>query len=162
MEDSIVISIIIKAINTIFNNLFSSIDNAIYPVLDDLIFIDEKIFDYTFLEKIIGENSNSGLLMLANSLLLAFVIYYSIRLIFSYYTGSETESPFHFIIRLTLFAIIMNSSFTLCKGCIIFISYITEYIKQLGKISFQQCHYGDFDYLDIFVYFCRPIFKLVL
>lgn len=137
MEDSIIINLILKALNTILSSIFSSIDNAIYPVLDELVFIDESIFDYTFLEKIVGESSNSGLLLLANSLLIAFVLYYIIRLMFSYYTGTETENPLHFLIRLVLFSLLMNSSLIILKGTIIFTNYITEYIRELGKSLFN-------------------------
>lgn len=136
MEDSIIITLIIKAINTIFSNFFSSIDNAIYPVLDDMVFIDDSILEYTFLEKIMGTDSTNGLLLLANSLLIAFVLYYCIRLVFSYYTGTETESPLRFLVRLVLFSILMNSSFVICKGIIIFSSYITDFIKKLGSNLF--------------------------
>ena len=44
--------IIIETINTILQNLFSSIDNNLYEILDDIIFINQDIISDSFFEKI--------------------------------------------------------------------------------------------------------------
>ena len=41
--------IIISSINNLFSNLFSSIDKNIYPILDNITFIDENIMDSNYL-----------------------------------------------------------------------------------------------------------------
>ena len=38
--------VIIKTINSIFQTLFSSIDNSIYSFLDDIVFVDSNIFPH--------------------------------------------------------------------------------------------------------------------
>ncbi len=43
--------IIIETINTILQNLFSSIDNNLYEILDDIIFINQDIISDSFLKK---------------------------------------------------------------------------------------------------------------
>jgi len=43
MDSNSIISLIIQAINAISNKFFSSIDNNIYPILDELIFIEPDI-----------------------------------------------------------------------------------------------------------------------
>ena len=43
MEQSNVTQIIIDTINTILGNLFSSIDNNLYNLLDDITFVDAGI-----------------------------------------------------------------------------------------------------------------------
>ena len=40
---------IIDTINSIFSNLFSSIDNNLYSILDKLLFINEDILKESFL-----------------------------------------------------------------------------------------------------------------
>lgn len=137
MDNNSVIALIIQAINVISNKFFLSIDNNIYPILDELIFIDSNILTSAFIEEILGTNSTNGLLLLSNSLLIGFILYYTIRLLFSYYTGSETESPLRFIVRTIILTIIMNSSFFICDQIIIFINYITEFIKELGSTLFN-------------------------
>ena len=45
---------IINTINTIFENLFSSIDNNLYSVLDDITFISTDILNDSNFERIFG------------------------------------------------------------------------------------------------------------
>ena len=67
--------IIIDTINTIFENIFSSIDNNLYSLLDELIFIDKDILNDNYFQKILGTSSSSGILLISNSLLLALILY---------------------------------------------------------------------------------------
>ena len=61
--------IIIETINTILQNLFSSIDNNLYEILDDIIFINQDIISDSFFEKILVENSHNVIILIFNSLL---------------------------------------------------------------------------------------------
>ena len=70
--------IIIDTINTIFENLFSSIDNSLYSLLDELTFINSDILTDKYFEDILGNSSSSGILLIANTLLFAFILYYTI------------------------------------------------------------------------------------
>ena len=76
--------IIIETINTILQNLFSSIDNNLYEILDDIIFINPDIIFDSFFEKILGTNSHNGIILICNSLLFGFILYYSIKYLFSH------------------------------------------------------------------------------
>ena len=104
MEDtSNITQTIINTINTIFENLFASIDNNLYSLLDEITFINSDIIkDQTF-EKIFGTSTSNGILIIANSLLLGFIIYYSIRYLMSHLTFNKVENPFSFIIKLIIF-----------------------------------------------------------
>ena len=73
-----------ETINTLCSTLFDSIKNIIFPLLDDIVFIDNDIVESTYMEKLFGTSITSGTLILANCFLTAFVLYYSIRLLFSY------------------------------------------------------------------------------
>jgi hypothetical protein len=48
-ETSSLTNSIIQTINSIFQTLFSSIDNNIYKILDDLVFIDSDILNNSIL-----------------------------------------------------------------------------------------------------------------
>ena len=48
--------VIIDTINNLLNTLFSSVDNSVYQTLDDLAFINNDIFDNSFLSNILGTN----------------------------------------------------------------------------------------------------------
>lgn len=82
------VNIITQTINNLFSNLFSSIDNSLYNILDDLLFINSNIMDNNYLETIFGSRV-SGIILICNSLLIGFVLYYSISLLFSYFTYSR-------------------------------------------------------------------------
>ena len=111
MDQSEIVSIIIETINTIFSNLFSSIDNSIYTNLDHIAFIDTDIISNSFFEKILGANGKNGLIYLTDALLLGISVYYCIRLFYSHYAESNIEKPFQFLFKLLLFAIIVNFSY---------------------------------------------------
>ena len=71
--------IIIDTINTIFENLFSSIDNNLYSLLDELTFINTDILTDKYFQDILGTSSSNGILLIANALLFGFILYYSIK-----------------------------------------------------------------------------------
>lgn len=131
-------AVIVDVINSLCQNLFSSIDNAIFPLLDKLVFIKEDIAENMYLERIIGSNTNTGLLVLANALLVAFVLYYAVRRFTAFYIGTEIESPYIFIIRAIFVGILMNFSLIICTGIVSFTSQITDFICFLGDNIFKQ------------------------
>ena len=102
MENSNLTTSIIETINSIFETLFSSIDTTIYSVLDELTFIDKNILNNSIFQKIFGSTGNNGLLVIANSLLVGFSLYYAIRLIYSYYMNLQIERPYQFIFKLLI------------------------------------------------------------
>ena len=124
--------IIIDTINNILSTLFSSIDNSVYDTLDNLAFIDVRIFTDSFFTKVFGYNSNNGLLIIANSLLLAVCLYYCFKLIYSYFSGISIERPYQFVFKLLIFGIFINCSYFVCEFFIYFNSLISEAIRDVG------------------------------
>jgi len=104
-------NIIINTINTILGNLFSSIDNSLYSVLDDITFVSSDILESAYFQKILGISASSGILIIANSLLLGFLLYFSIKYLLSHFYSMEIESPHQFIFKLIFFGIAMNYSY---------------------------------------------------
>ena len=135
-ESSSLTNSIIQTINSIFQTLFSSIDNSLYQTLDELTFIDSSILNNSIFEKIFGMNSSNGLLLIANSLLVGFALYYGIRLIYSYYMNLQIERPYQFLFKLLIFGIVMNESFIICKQFLELNSFISEAIRSLGSNLF--------------------------
>lgn len=129
--------IIINTINTLLSSLFSSIDNNIYSVLDDIIFIDADILKDTFIESFFGTSTTSGLIIIANSLLLGFSLFYIVRYAYSHYSLTETEQPFQFIFKLFIYAILANSSYFLAEQLLNINSIISLAIREVGENIFQ-------------------------
>lgn len=137
---------IISTINSLFGNLFSSIDNTLYSALDNITFIDTDILNSYYFEKILGENSSNGFLLIANSLLIGFVLFYAINyLLFSFGIIQEKYlSPSQFLFKILIGGILMNFSFFICEQIIYLNSLISLAIRNVGsdllniEISFSE------------------------
>lgn len=132
-----IVQTITETINNLFSNLFSSIDNSLYSVLDDLLFINSDILDNKYMDKIFG-SSTSGLLLISNSLIVGFCIYYVFKLLLSYITFSETQRPNQFIFKLVLCAISMNFSLFIIKTIIDITSNLSLAIREVGEMVFNK------------------------
>ena len=139
MEDSLNITqTIIDTINTIFETLFSSIDNNLYSVLDNITFINSDIlYDKNF-ETLFGTSSSNGILLIANSFLLAFILYYSARFLIAHFTYTQTEAPLSFIFKLILCGIAMNFSFFIVEIFLNLNSNVSLAIRSLGENLFNK------------------------
>ena len=129
---------IIEAINTILGNLFSSIDNNVYNVLDDVTFISSDIIDDSYFEKILGTSTSNGILLISNSLLFGFLLYYSIKYLFSHFTYAQIERPSQFIFKAIIFGICINFSYFFIEEFLNFISNISLAIRGIGENLFHK------------------------
>lgn len=127
---------IINTINSIFEMLFSSIDNNLYSVLDKITFINSDILTDKNFENIFGTSTSNGILLIANSLLLGFILYYCFKYLMSHITYQRVDSPFSFIIKIIIFGICMNFSFFILQFLLDLNSNISLAIRSLGKNLF--------------------------
>lgn len=126
---------IINTINTIFNNLFSSIDENLYTILDKLTFINTDILTDITIKKLLNSDN---LILIANSLLIGFVIYYCIKLLLSHLFYLEIEKPYQFIFKLIIFSICINYSYFICEQLIYFNDLISSSILEIGENIFNK------------------------
>lgn len=124
---------IINTINTIFENLFSSIDSNLYNVLDDIVFINKDILNDKYFSKLFGTSTANGILLIANSLLIGVLLYYSAKYIFSNFTYEKIENPFQFIFKCMFFGIFMNCSFFIIEQILDLNNIICSLIKGIGE-----------------------------
>ena len=129
---------IIEAINTILGNLFSSIDNNVYNVLDDVTFISSDIINDSFFEKILGTSASNGILLISNSLLFGFLLYYSIKYLFAHFTYQQVERPAQFIFKAIIFGICINFSYFFVGEILDFLSNISLAIRGNGEDLFHK------------------------
>ena len=129
---------IIDTINSIFETLFASIDNNLYSVLDKVTFISSDILNDQNFEKLFGTSTSNGILLVANSLLLGFILYYSFKYLMSHITYHRVDSPFSFVIKIVLFGICMNFSFFIVEIILDLNSNISLAIRSLGKNLFNK------------------------
>ena len=144
MENTNIVEIITKTVNTLFNNLFSSVDNGVYAVLDDITFISSDIINDGFTNRLLGSNVNTGIIVIANALLVGMAIYYAIRLLFSNYSLAQVEKPYQFIFKLLVIGIFVNSSYFLCEQVLNINFLVSGSIREVGEkmigcnISFEE------------------------
>lgn len=129
---------IANTINSIFSNLFASIDNNLYLILDDITFISSDIITDSYFEKILGSQSATGILLICNALVLGFILYYSITSLFTNISFNKPISHTKFILRVIIFTILMNFSPFICSQLLDLISFISLAIRNIGESLFNK------------------------
>ena len=123
---------ILSTINELFSSLFSSIDESIYTALDEISFINTNILRSSYLEKLFGTSSTTGILMIANALLIGFVLYFAIKHLLSSFAIVESQNPYHFILKIIFIGICVNCSFFICEQIINLNSLVSSAIREVG------------------------------
>lgn len=148
------VSSIMQNINTIFSNFFSSLDMNIYSILDDIIFVNSDILNNSFITKILGASPTSGLLLLCNSLLFGFILYYIISLLLSKVVLFRLQTPYQFICKLLLISILINYSSSICGFLLDLNSNISLTIRSIGEGLFNSeiCFSALEDKINIYMF----------
>ena len=130
--------VIINTINNIFQNLFTSIDLKLYEVLDELTFISSDILKDKYFSNIFGVSTTSGILLISNSLLIGFILYFSIKFFISSFNNKKVETPSQFIFKLIIYGICMNSSYFIMEQILSLNANISLSIRNLGENLFGE------------------------
>lgn len=132
-----IVSSLLESINSIFSSLISSINNNIYTILDNLVFIRTDIFKNSSLIGLLGDSTTSGITYVCNSLVAGFVLYYAFSLLLSHLTFAQVQRPSNFIFKIILCVIAINASYELCYSAVFVNSCITTLIKNVGENLFN-------------------------
>ena len=124
---------IISAITELFHKLFSSIDSSVYSALDSISFIDNEIITSSYFEKLFGTSSTIGILIIANALLVGFVLYFGIKYLLSNFSIGQSEHPYQFFLKIIIVGICMNCSFFICEQIINLNSFFSSSIREVGS-----------------------------
>ena len=140
MENSTsnLVASIIESMNHIFSNIFSSVDNEIYEILDKIVFVDTRIIEKDNFVKLFGAGGTNGIMLICNSLVIGIFLFYLVNLLFSHLTNSKVQTPLSFIFKAIIFVIIMNGSLWICKQIIDIVSLISGSIREIGEELFGQ------------------------
>lgn len=130
--------IIFETINSLFSNLFSSIDNSLYPVLDDITFIDTDILTKSPLEQLLGSQTQNGILLICNACLIGVFLYFVLSNFISFYTFSNYQRPLSFFFKFIIFGLLMNGCFFFCEQIIFIVSLLSSAIRNLGESIFNE------------------------
>ena len=139
-----IVNIIIQTINTIFSNLFSTIDNSVYNELDNYVFIDSSIIENTFFEKLLGANGKNGLIFLADAMIVGIALFYIVRYFYLNLIDTTVEKPSQFLFKLFIFTLLINFSYFIFEQILNINSFISTGIRDIGgdiinkNISFSE------------------------
>ena len=129
---------ILETINTILSSLFSSIDNNIYSILDDITFVSSDLLYDSYFEKILGTSTSNGILLICNAMLFGLTLFYSLQYLLAHFTYKSVESPMQFILKATIFGICINSSYFIIGEILEIFSNITLAIRSIGETLFNK------------------------
>lgn len=144
MDSTSIINVITQTINTLFKNLFSSIDNNIYATLDDITFIGSDILKDNFIANVLGTSTTTGIIIIANAVLIGLAIYYAAKFMFSSYTMTQVEKPYQFIFKILIIMVCVNCSYFICEQVLNINYLISGAIREVGEkvlntnISFEE------------------------
>ena len=133
MDTNQITQTILSTINSLFGNMVSSIDNQVYSILDKLTFISTDFLKDEDFINVLGTSPTSGILLLANSFLLGFIIYFAIKHLLSILSLNPIQTPFQFILKLIIFGICMNEATFFCEQIINIFYLISHAISSLGE-----------------------------
>lgn len=117
--------------------MFSSIDNNIYSLLDELTFIDTNILNNPTIDKLLNSNLANSLIAISNALLIGFAVYYCIKLLYSHFSYTQIEKPYQFIFKFLIFSICINSSYFICEQILNINYLISGSIREIGNNIFN-------------------------
>lgn len=136
-QNSNISEVIINTINKIIGDLFTSIDINLYKVLDKLAFIKSDILKKNNFEEIFGTSALNGILLICNSLLIGFIIYYAIKYFSRSFLNEKIENPWQFVLKIIVFGICMNCSYFIMEFILDFNSNISIAIRNIGEDIFK-------------------------
>lgn len=135
---------IITNLNYLLEKVFKSIEGEIFKTLDKLTIIGPEILKEEPLKNIVFENKVNGLVIIANILILFFVIYYVFKQLIGIYNGNKIESIYVFIIRIIIVCIIVNFSYYICEEILNIFGILGESIDTYAsdvinkKVTFEN------------------------
>lgn len=133
MSQNDIVNIIIETINTIFSNIFSSIDNSIYSNLDNITFLDASIIQNSFFEKLLGSSGRTGLIYLTDAMLLGISMFYIVRYYYLNIVDVTVEKPGQFLFKLLIFAFIINFSYFIIEQILTLLNLFSTSIQDIGE-----------------------------
>lgn len=135
---------IITNLNYLLEKVFKSIEGEIFKTLDKLTIIGPEILKEEPLKNIVFENKVNGLVIIANTLILFFIIYYVFKQLIGIYNGNKIESIYVFIIRIIIVCIIVNFSYYICEEILNIFGILGESIDTYAsdlinrKVTFEN------------------------
>lgn len=106
---------VITNLNLLSEKVFKILEKEVYTILDDVLNITPEILDKEPLKNIFPKNDINGIIIIANALILFYILHYAITQVISIYNGKNIENVYQFIFKLIIVGIFVNNSHFICE-----------------------------------------------
>lgn len=106
---------IISNLNLLSEKLFKILEKEVYTTLDNIINITPDILNNEPLKTLFTKDEINGIVIIANALILFYVLHFVITQAISIYNGKNIENIYHFIIKVIIIGILVNNSHFICE-----------------------------------------------
>ena len=106
---------VISNLNLLSEKIFQTIENSVYELLDKVIDIKPDILKSEPISTIFPNHEINGIMMIANSLLLFYLIQYILTQMICLYNGKQTENMYSFLLKIIIIGILINNSYSICE-----------------------------------------------
>lgn len=124
---------ILNNLNTVGEKLFKSVETQVYNVLDNILYITSDIFNVEPLKTLIPSNQINGIIIITNSLMLLYIVYFILLQFINIYNGNEIKNPYKYIFKLIIIGILVNSSYFICKEILNVFDGISDGVNVFSK-----------------------------
>lgn len=124
-----------NAISTLIDKLLVSVDNNVFSILDELVFIDKSILTDKYFISFFTKSFS--IVSLSKALLFGVLIYYAVSYLFSLLTCCNSQKPLQFLTKFFFSAILIHFSSSICEYIIDLFDLITNILRELGVILFS-------------------------
>lgn len=124
---------ILNAINIIAEKIFKSVEGEVFKGLDEFLVINESMLDKQPLKTLFVKSDSEGLIVLAMSFVIFFLVYYIIARTIAMYNGENVDNIFKYMLRIILCVICSASSVFLCEQVLKLNGLLTDVIVNVGK-----------------------------
>lgn len=117
---------ILDNVNFISEKLFKSVEEQVYKVLDELLVIGPNILKEEPLKNICYIDKLNGIIVIANSLILFYIIYFVFNQVVNLYDNKSVSNVYKFIIKMVLIGIVVNFSYYICEEILNFFYLLSD------------------------------------
>lgn len=123
---------ILNSINIILEKIYKSIEGNVYVTLDKLVNISPNILNKEPLKYVFKEDKY-GMVFVATSLILFYIVQYMLTKLIDMYSGKSTENTYKFILKIVIVTVLASNSKYLCDMVLQINHLFTEIIESVGK-----------------------------
>ncbi len=106
---------IVGNLNLLSEKIFKVLEAEVYEILDKIINITPDILNNEPLKTLFVSNKSNGIIMIANALILFYVLHYIVLQMISIYNGKNIENVYQFIFKIIVIGILVNNSHFICE-----------------------------------------------